>query len=146
MFPCMTGVDFEVLCLLLAETYNIEIWKNSLYFIMGIFRCHRNVCYIVLIDAIFCKVHSIDPSNMCITFERNRLRIDECRKSEKIVCFLWRHVAPKLDVAGPNGGSPAEAPLYKEHFPTNQKFLRLPVQKLWRIMWNLRKWWHWPWP
>ena len=84
----MTGVHFEELCSLLAEICNIEIWKNSLYFIMGIFRCHGNVCHIFLIYAIFCKVHSIDPSNMCITFEKNRLRIDDFRKSKKIVCFL----------------------------------------------------------
>ena len=65
---------------------------------MGIFRCHGNVCYIVLIDAIFCKVHSIDPSNVCITFERNRLRIDDFRKSEKIVCFLWRYESGDIDL------------------------------------------------
>ena len=35
-FPCMAGVIFEGICSLLAEIYNIEIWKNSLYFIMGI--------------------------------------------------------------------------------------------------------------
>ena len=86
--PCMTGVIFEGICSLLAEIYNIEIWKNSLYFIMGIFRCHGNVRYVFMIDAIFCKVHSIGPSNMCIIFEKNRLRIDDLRKSEKIVCFL----------------------------------------------------------
>ena len=54
----------------------------------GVFRCHGNVRYVFLIDAIFCKVHSIGPSNMCINFEKNRLRIDDFRKSEKIVCFL----------------------------------------------------------
>ena len=43
IFPCMTGVIFEGISSLLAEIYNIEIWKNSLYFIMGIFRCHGNV-------------------------------------------------------------------------------------------------------
>ena len=86
--PCMTGVIFEGICSLLAEIYNIEIWKNSLYFIMGIFRYHGNVRYVFLIDAIFGKVHSIGPSNMCIKFEKNRLRIDDFRKSEKIVCFL----------------------------------------------------------
>ena len=30
-------VIFEGICSLLAEIYNIEIWKNSLYFIMGFF-------------------------------------------------------------------------------------------------------------
>ena len=132
--PCMTGVIFEGICSLLAEIYNIEIWKNSLYFIMGIFRCHGNVRYVFLIDAIFCKVHSIGPSNMCINFEKNRLRIDDFRKSEKIVCFLWRHVAQKRDVVRQFWGLLSEAPLYKERCPTNRKSLRLPVQKLWHII------------
>ena len=42
----------------------------------GGFSYHGNVCYVFLIDAIFCKVHRIGPSNMCIHFEKNRLRID----------------------------------------------------------------------
>ena len=50
--------------------------ENSLYFIMGIFRCHGNVCYFYLIAAIFCKLHQIGPSNMCINFENNRLTIE----------------------------------------------------------------------
>ena len=53
IFPCMAGVIFEGICSLLAEIYNIEIWKNSLYFIMGIFRCHGNIRYVFLIDAFF---------------------------------------------------------------------------------------------
>ena len=61
IFPCMTDVIFEGISSLLAEIYNIEIWKNSLYFIMGIFRCHGNVRYVFLIDAIFCKVHRYRP-------------------------------------------------------------------------------------
>ena len=56
--------------------WNIE---NSLCFIMGIFRCHGNVCYVFRIDAFFCKVHRIDPSNMYINFEKNRLKIDDFR-------------------------------------------------------------------
>ena len=144
--PCMNGVIFEGICSLLAEIYNIEIWKNSLYFIMGIFRCHGNVRYVFLIDAIFCKVHSLGPNNMCIKFEKNRLRIDDFRKSEKIVCFLWRHVAQKRDVVCPNRVHLAAAPFDMERFPINRKSLRLPVQKLWPIMWFLQKWWPWPWP
>ena len=43
----------------------------------GFFRCHGNVCYIFLIDAILCQVHRIGPSNMYINFEKNRLKIDD---------------------------------------------------------------------
>ena len=112
----------------------------------GNFRCHGNVCYVFPINPFFCKLHRIGPSNMCINFEKNRLRIDDFRKSEKIVCFLWRHVAQKRDVVRQFRGSLAEAPFYKERCPSNRKSLRLPVQKLWPIMWFLQKWWPWPWP
>ena len=57
-----------------------------------VFRCDGNVGYIFLIDVMFCKVPRIGPRNMCVDFERNRLRIEDFRKSEKIVCFLWRDV------------------------------------------------------
>ena len=43
----------------------------------GFFRCHGNVCYMFLIDAMFCKIHRIGPSNMYIHFEKNRLTIDD---------------------------------------------------------------------
>ena len=25
----------------------------------GLFRCHGNICYVIFIDACFCKVHSV---------------------------------------------------------------------------------------
>ena len=37
----------------------------------GDIRCHGNVCYVFRINAIFCKVHRIGPSNMCVNFEKN---------------------------------------------------------------------------
>ena len=51
-------------------------------------RCHGNVGYIFLIDVMFCKVHRIGPINMCVHFERNRLRIEDFRKSEKSYVFF----------------------------------------------------------
>ena len=66
MFPCMTGVAPRNM-------------KNSLCFIIGIFRCHGHVCYMFLIDAIYCKRYVIDPSNMCVNFENDRLTIDDYR-------------------------------------------------------------------
>ena len=50
------------------DSGDIAHWnmKNSLYFIMGIFRCHGNVCYYYLIDAFFASaitwVHVISVS------------------------------------------------------------------------------------
>ena len=57
--------------------------------------------YVFVIDAIFCKIHSIGPSNMCIHFEKNRWKIDHFRKSEKIECFLLRHVAQEAEYTWP---------------------------------------------
>ena len=31
----------------------------------GIFNYHRNICYVILINAYFCKVHSVCPVNVC---------------------------------------------------------------------------------
>ena len=45
----------------------------------GNFRCHGNVCYVFPINAFFCKLHRIGPSNMCVNFEKDRLKIDDCR-------------------------------------------------------------------
>ena len=59
--------------------------------------------------------------------------------------FFWNHVTYKDDVVRQNRGCLVEAEFYKQRFPINQKFLRLPVQKLWPIMWFLQKWWPWPW-
>ena len=45
----------------------------------GIFGSHGNICYVILINAVVRKVHSIDPVNVCTNFEINRYKIDEFR-------------------------------------------------------------------
>ena len=89
----------------------------------------------------FCKVHRIGPRNMCVNFERNRLRIEDFEKKWKqFVCFLWRHVAPKRDVVCQIQSTPGRSShSIMERFPTNQKSLRLPVQKLWPIVCDFYK-------
>ena len=37
LLRCTTGVNIEAICSLITEICHIEIWRNSLYFIMGIF-------------------------------------------------------------------------------------------------------------
>ena len=54
----------------------------------GIFGCHGKICYVILINAFFCKVHSIGPINVCTNFEINRYKMDEYRKHAKIVFYL----------------------------------------------------------
>ena len=61
---------------------------------------------------------------MCTDFEINPYKIDEVRKYAKIVFYLTsRHASWGLDTS--------DRYFDKEHFETNQKSLRLPVQKLW---------------
>ena len=105
---------FDVFDLDLDISRSFDFFEKLPILHNGNFRCHGNVRYVFLIDAIFCKVHSIGPSNMCIKFEKNRLRIGDFRKSEKIVCFIWRHVAQKRDVVRQSEGR-----LQKRHYIRN---------------------------
>ena len=68
---------------------------------------------------------------MCADFEINRFRIDEVRKYATIVYFIWRHVTQKRYVMRHGNSDTTDRYFDKEHFETNQKSLRLPVQKLW---------------
>ena len=70
----------------------------------GVFGCHGNTCYVIFIGAIFYMIYCTGKINVCTDFEINRFRID-CDTSDRY--------------------------FDKEHFETNQKSLRLPVQKLW---------------
>ena len=54
----------------------------------GVFGCHANTCYVILIGAIFDMLHSIGPINVCTDFEINPYKIDEVRKYAKIVFYL----------------------------------------------------------
>ena len=54
----------------------------------GVFGCHGNMYYIILISAFFYTIHSIGAINECTHFEINRYKIDEFRKLAKIVCFI----------------------------------------------------------
>ena len=58
---------------------NIAHWNMEKLPILynGNFRCHGNVCYVFRINAFFCKLHRIGPSNMCVNFGMNRLNIDD---------------------------------------------------------------------
>ena len=77
----------------------------------GVFGCHGNTCYVIFIDAILYMLYSIGPINVCTDFEINRYKIDEVRKYAKVVFYLI-YLTSRSD-------------------ETNQKSLRLPVQKLW---------------
>ena len=57
--------------------------KNALCFINVIFCCHGNICCAILITSFFCKVHSVDPINVCANFEINRYT-DDFRVHAKI--------------------------------------------------------------
>ena len=46
-------------------------------------------------------------------------------------CFIWRHVTQKRYVMRHGDYDTSDRYFDKEHFETNQKSIRLPVQKLW---------------
>ena len=54
----------------------------------GVFGCHGNTCYVIVIGAIFYMLYSIGPINVCTDFEINQYKIDEVRKYAKIVFYL----------------------------------------------------------
>ena len=76
-------------------------------------------------------IYSTGQINVCTDFEINRFRIDEVRKYTTIVCFIWRHVTQKHYAMRHGDCDTSDRYFDKEHFETNQKSLRLPVQKLW---------------
>ena len=76
----MAGVIVEGICSLLAEIYNIEIWKKLPILYNGDFSLPRKRTLRFSDRCNFCKVHSIGPRNMCIHFENNPLRIDDLKK------------------------------------------------------------------
>ena len=86
-----------------------------------------------------CNVYSIDPINMCTDFEINRYKIDEFRKYAKIVFYLTqkRYVV--------RHGDTSDRYFYQEYFETNQKYLPLPVRKLWLKQWFSCLRWPRPW-
>ena len=54
----------------------------------GVFRCHGNICCVILMAACFCKVHRICPINVCTNFEINRYQIDDFRKHENVMFYF----------------------------------------------------------
>ena len=77
-------------------------------------------------------LYSIGPINVCTDFEINRYKIDEVRKyAKKNMQFIWHHVTQKRYVMRHGDFDTSDRYFDKEHFETNQKSLRLPVQKLW---------------
>ena len=77
-----------------------------------------------------CMLYSIGPINVCTDFEINPSKIDEVRKYANIVFYLTPRDAKTLRHAS-WGLDTSDRYFDKEHFETNQKSLRLPVQKLW---------------
>ena len=50
-------------------------------FYNGIFGCHGNICYVILINAFFCKVHSIGSVNVCTDFVTIDIKIANMQQS-----------------------------------------------------------------
>ena len=69
---------------------------------------------------------------MCVPILRSigtKLTKLEHMQKSRFIWFIWRHVTQKLYII--LHGDYDTSDFDKEHFETNQKSLRLPVQKLW---------------
>ena len=75
-------------------------------------------------------LYNIGPINVCTDFEINLYKIDEVRKYAKIVFYLTPRDAKRY-VMRHGDYDTSDRYFDTEHFETNQKSLRLPVQKLW---------------
>ena len=77
-------------------------------------------------------VITVGPVHVCTTFEINRYKIDKFGR----LCSIWRHVMQKRYVLHHSILEYTSDRYFdQEHFEINQKFLRLPVQKLWLKQW-----------
>ena len=71
---------------------------------------------------------------MCVPILRSigtKLTKLEHMKKSRFIWFIWRHVTQKRYVMRHGDCATSDRYFDKEHFETNQKSLRLPVQKLW---------------
>ena len=86
----------------------------------GVFGCHENTCYVIVIGAIFYMLYNIGPINVCTDLDINRYKIDEVRKYAKIVFYLiyfTSHDAKMLRHAS-WGLDNFDRYFHKEHFET----------------------------
>ena len=68
---------------------------------------------------------------MCVPIFRSiRTKLTKLENMQKS-CFIWRHVTHKRYVMRHGDCDTYDRYFDKEHFETNLKSLRLPVQKLW---------------
>ena len=114
----------------------------------GVFGCHGNTCYVIFIGAILYMLYSIGQS-MCVPILRSigtKLTKLENMQISRFIWFIWRHVTQKRYVMRHGDCDTSDRYFDKEHFETNQKSLRLPVQKLWLKWWFSCFRWPWPWP
>ena len=72
----------------MGDMATVKVLKNAIHMrYNGIFGCHGNTCYVILIGNFFCLIHNIGSINVFTDFEINRYKIDEFRKTRKNPMF-----------------------------------------------------------
>ena len=72
----------------MADMAAVKVLKNALCFIMGVFGCHGNTCYVILIGAFFCMIHSTGPIN-CVPILRSiGTKLTNLENMQRIVFYL----------------------------------------------------------
>ena len=111
----------------------VKVLINALCFIMGyLVAMVIRVTLFWLVQFFICFI--VYVQSMCVPILRSigtKLTKLEHMQKSRFIWFIWRHVTQKCYVMGHGDSNTSDRYFDKEHFETNQKSLRLPVQKLW---------------
>ena len=84
IIKCLVRISDRYLHYLRKKNYSFE--KRPMLY-NGIFGCNENICNVILINGLFCKVHSTGPINVCANFEINRYKINLENLQKSYVLF-----------------------------------------------------------
>ena len=66
----------------------------------GVLRCHGNKCYVILIDAVLCMVHSIGPINVCTNLRSICTKLTNLANMQNRMFYLTSRDAKTKMAAG----------------------------------------------
>ena len=108
-----------------------NVLKNALCFIMW-YLVAMAIRVMLLLLMRFFIWYIVQVKSMCVPILRSiGSELTKLENMQKNVCFNWCHVTQKRYVVRHGDYNTSDRYFDKEHFETNQKSLRLPVQKLW---------------
>ena len=67
----------------------------------GIFGCHENMCYVILINAFLCKVHITGTINVCTIFRTIDTKLTNLENMQKSYVYLMSRTQKRYVMAQP---------------------------------------------